>query len=120
LVTPGVIVGQGLGNPKYVFTTSAQRDFTLGGKSGYARLDYNHQGPEVVTAPGSPWADQQTPVIHMLNFSTGVYLTNSFRAGVFFQNLLNDHGELSTVDVGNYGPRSRPRTLGIQFSDTFE
>ena len=114
-----VIVGEGLGNPKYVFTLSAQRDFTIVGKAGYVRVDYNQQGRETVTDPENPWADQQTDVIKMLNLNSGVSLSDSFRTSVFFQNLLNDRGQTSTVDVGNYGPRSRPRTLGVEFSADF-
>lgn len=116
----GIIVGQGLGNPKYVFTLGVQRDFTIAGKMGFAHLDYNQQGPESITSPGNAWADQQTNIITMLNFNSGVYLSDSFRVSLFIQNLLNDRGQVGNVDLGNYGPRPRPRTLGIGFSSDFQ
>jgi iron complex outermembrane receptor protein len=112
----GEAIGQALGNPKYVFTVSAQRDFILGSKAGFARLDFNQQGHETITYPGASWENQQSDIINMLNFNTGLSLSDTIRVKMFVQNILNDRGQLSTVDVGNYSPRSRPRTLGLEVS----
>jgi len=107
--------------PKYTVTASLQRDFKWGGHAGSTRLDYNQQGRETFRNRSlGPYYLSQSAVINMLNFNTSLDVSEMLRIGFFAQNLLNDRGVTSPVDFGNYGPRSRPRTFGVEFGVKFD
>jgi outer membrane receptor protein involved in Fe transport len=105
---------------RYAFTTSAERDFIWHGKSGFVRLDYNEVGRENFRNRSlGYWYFSQSDVSHMLNFNSSLCWNDILRFGVFAQNLLNDRGYISPDVIEADASRSRPRTVGIQFSVTF-
>jgi iron complex outermembrane receptor protein len=113
-------------SPKYTFTVSAQRDFLLYDKAGYARLDYNEVGHEsYINRSIGPWYIGESDVIHMLNFNARIQWNPSLSLGIFAQNLLNDRGltqpfsTSTTTTETDVEARSRPRTVGIDFGVKF-
>jgi iron complex outermembrane receptor protein len=110
-------------SPKYAFTVAAQRDFSLGGKLGDIRVDYDQRGPATyrnrsISGP-TPWYFNQSDTIHMLNTNIGLHWTDNLRLGLFAQNLLNDRGFIDPLSIEHVAARSRPRTFGIEFGTTF-
>jgi iron complex outermembrane recepter protein len=110
-------------SPKYAFTVAAQRDFSLGGKLGDIRVDYDQTGPATYRnrniAGPTPWYFDQSDTIHMLNTNIGLHWTDTLRLGLFAQNMLNDRGYIDPFEIEHSAPRSRPRTFGIEFGATF-
>ena len=107
--------------PKYQFTVSGQRNFSLLGKAGFVRLDYNQKGPESYRNRSiGPWFLYYSDTIHMINLNSSLQLQDNLRAGFFVQNLSNDQGFVNPFGVQQLGERSRPRTFGVNFSATFE
>jgi iron complex outermembrane receptor protein len=103
--------------PKYQFTTSIQRDFHLGDRWGYARLDYGLRGHETVRNRSIGTLFQgQSDVTHVLNFNTGVQWNSQVTFSVFGQNILNDRGYTDPYVFLNNASRVPPRTIGIQVS----
>ena len=103
--------------PRYQFTVSGQREFSLLGKAGSARLDYNQQGPTTQRNLSiGPWFYGESDIIHTLNFNTNVVLNDNLTVGFFAQNLLNDQGFVNSDSFISSGVRSRPRTFGVNFS----
>jgi iron complex outermembrane receptor protein len=110
--------------PKYALTFSAQRDFRLVGRSAFARLDFNEQGRQTFrlrnVAGPTPWFFSESDVIHMLNFNSRLQWNDNLSLGVFAQNLLNNRGLIDPFAIESTATRSRPRTLGVQFSVKFD
>ena len=110
--------------PKYQITVSAQRDFKLNDRAGFARLDYSLQGRETFRnrnlAGPTPWFYSESNVIHMLNLNTNLQWNDSLSFGFFAQNLLNDRGYVSPYSIEGFAARSRPRTIGLQFGVKFD
>jgi iron complex outermembrane recepter protein len=103
--------------PRYQFTTSAERDFTWLGRSGFLRLDYSQQGPETSRNRSiGPWYYGESDIIHTLNFNANLFWSDDLQFGIFAQNLLNDQGFADPFGYVGTGVRSRPRTYGIHFS----
>ncbi|MDA7853125.1 TonB-dependent receptor [Porticoccaceae bacterium] len=93
--------------PKYNYTLSANYDFSLGSKPGYARLDYNQQGRSI-------WANMNpSDVINMLNIHTGWEWNDDLSFEVFVQNILNDRDFVSPASALRFSARPQPRTVGI-------
>ncbi len=106
--------------PKYTYTASVQRDYSLFGKSGFARLDYNEQSRMYYRIRYyGPWYHSQSDIINMLNVNFGLQWNESLSFGVFGQNLLDDRGFITAENIQQSAPRARPRTYGIQFSLDF-
>jgi hypothetical protein len=55
----------------------------------------------------------------MLNFNTTLHWSENLTFGVFARNLLNDQGFTNPYSLIGNGVRSRPRTLGVDFSTSF-
>jgi outer membrane receptor protein involved in Fe transport len=108
--------------PKYSMTVSAQRDFTVyGNKAAFVRLDYNRKGRETDRLRTiGPWFYGQSDVINMLNFNIGLQWNEQLSLGLIAQNLLNDRGFTDPLSIENLAPRSRPRSIGIQFGVKFD
>ena len=107
--------------PRYTFTTSAERDFTLSGKAGFVRLDYNQVGQETFRNRSlGYWYFSESDIAHMLNFNTSLYWNDNLRLGVFAQNLLNNRGYVSPDVIEADASRVRPRTIGVEFSVKFD
>lgn len=107
--------------PKYSYTASAQRDFQLSRRAGFARLDYSEQGPApFINRSVGPWYFVESDVIHMLNAHAGLQWSDSLTLGVFAQNLLNDRHYTDSLSLDEAAARSRPRTYGIEFAVSFE
>jgi iron complex outermembrane receptor protein len=109
------------GVPKYTFTASVQRDFTVSAKSGFVRLDYAQQGPETYSVRSiGPWYVNESDTIRMLDFNASVNWTEHLRLGAFVENLLNDRGFTTPFSNEDNGSRSRPRTFGLSFGVKFD
>jgi len=107
--------------PRYQFTLSAQHDYLWLGRKVVSRLDFSQQGPETYrNRTSGPWYNNQSDIIQMLNFNTSLYWNENLTLGVFAHNLLNDQGFTNPYSIIGNGVRSRPRTIGIQFSTSFE
>jgi iron complex outermembrane receptor protein len=107
--------------PTYQFTVAAQRDFKWNSRPGFARLDYAQQGHDYYRDRGTgPWYFDQSDIINMLNFNASLDWNESLRLGVFTQNLLNDRGFTSPINIEKSSERARPRTFGIQFGVKFD
>lgn len=106
--------------PDYGYTVSAQRDFQWLGRAGFARVDYNEQGPMTTRNRGvGPWYFAASDVINMLNLNVGLRWSPHVSLGLFAQNLLNDRGLVNPYSVENTAVRSRPRTYGIELHAVF-
>jgi outer membrane receptor protein involved in Fe transport len=107
--------------PKYQFTISAERDFRLGNKSGFARIDYSQQGRETFrNRANGPQYFGESDIIHTLNFNVSLTWNRNLTMGVFGQNLLNDQGFSNPFSVIAGGVRPRPRTFGVDFTTNFD
>src|SRR5262249_23550508 len=79
--------------PKYQYTVSVQRDFSLNAKQGFYRFDFSQQGPETYRIRTiGPWYFYESDVTHLLNGRLGLQWTDNLRMGLFARNLLNDQG----------------------------
>ena len=68
--------------PKYQFTASAQRDFTLNAKPSFFRVDYNQQGPETYKIRSiGPWFYNESDVVRLLSLHTGLLWSDNLRLG---------------------------------------
>lgn len=103
---------------KYMFTGSAQRDFSWNSKETYVRVDYSQVGPQQYQYLGGPL--QMSDVIHMVNASVGIQWNDNVTLSVFAQNLLNDRGFLDATPLQHLAARSRPRTLGLEMAVRFD
>ena len=114
-------VGDPLGfSPRYGYAVSAQRDFKLNGRRGFARLDYNEHGHATFRdRTVGPWFYEESPIVRLLNFNAGLQLNNNWSVGLFAQNLLDDRGFLSPGSIYHHAARPRPRTFGVGFGVTF-
>jgi outer membrane receptor protein involved in Fe transport len=107
--------------PKYMFTVSAERELTWRGKKGFARLDYNQQGRDTYRNRSfGPQAYGESDVINMLNFNTGAQWNDQWSWKFFVRNLLNDRGYVDPQAFFGSAARSRPRTVGIDFTVKFD
>jgi iron complex outermembrane receptor protein len=111
------IVGDPLDlTPKYSFNLSTQRNFGLRGRTGFARLDYNHVARSTFrNRTFGYWFNSESDIINMLNLNTSVQWSDSLALNFFAQNLLNDRGNVNPWEVQGSASRSRPRTYGIGF-----
>jgi outer membrane receptor protein involved in Fe transport len=102
--------------PKYQFTVTLERDFTLHGRPGYIRTDYNQQGrqPYRVRSNGDFYFSE-SDVINMLNLSMGLQWNDSVSIGLFGRNLLDDRGYTDPFSIQATASRSRPRAYGVEF-----
>lgn len=105
--------------PEYLLVGTLERDFHWLGKPAFARFTYSQVGPSI-------YFDRAfgefgfAPVLHLLNFNTGVQWNDSLRLSLYAQNLTNDRGYLDAFEVLNVAPRERPRTLGVEFTVNFQ
>ncbi|MBS0417768.1 MAG: TonB-dependent receptor [Proteobacteria bacterium] len=107
--------------PRYQFAASAQHDYMLWGKTAVSRLDFTQQGPATYRNRSSgPWYYNESDIIQMLNFNTSLEWSNNLTLGVFARNLLNDQGFTNPYSIIGNGVRSRPRTVGVEFTASFE
>jgi iron complex outermembrane recepter protein len=107
--------------PRYQFGVSAEHDYQVLGKSLVSRLDFNQQGPATYRNRSSgPFYYGQSDIIQMLNFNTNLEWSKGLTLGVFAHNLLNDQGFTNPYALIGNGVRSRPRTVGIEFTASFE
>ncbi|MDY6947694.1 MAG: TonB-dependent receptor [Pseudomonadota bacterium] len=108
--------------PKYSYAASVQRDFDLGSRSAYARLDYNEHGRATFRNRSvGPFYYSESDVIEMLNVSLHLQWSERVSLGLVGQNLLNDRGFTDPFDqTDKFASRARPRTYGIEFGMTFE
>lgn len=106
--------------PRYQFTVSPQYDFTWLGRKVVSRLDYSQQGPETYRNRSSgSFYENESDIIHMLNFNTSLHWSENLTFGVFARNLLNDQGFTNPYSLIGNGVRPRPRTLGVEFNTSF-
>lgn len=106
--------------PRFQFTVSAERDFSLIGRPGFTRLDYSETGRETYRARSiGPWYSYQSDVIHLLSLHTSLNWTDHLRFGIFADNLLNDQSFANPYANILDGVRPRPRTVGLEFSVTY-
>jgi iron complex outermembrane receptor protein len=102
--------------PRYAVSASVEREFTLQGRSGFARFDYSQRAPESYRVRNlGPWYYAESSHLYLLNFSTGIQLTGQGRLGFFAKNLLNDRGFMDSDVIEHLAARARPRTFGISF-----
>src|SRR5690606_14872633 len=71
----------------YVIATSVERALNVGGKNGYARLDYSRTGPLEYRQQGVEV--QSSDVIQYLNLSTAIEWNETLSVGFSATNLLN-------------------------------
>jgi iron complex outermembrane recepter protein len=106
--------------PKYMYTVSVQRNFSLAGRAGYARLDFDQQGRSTDRMRSvGPWYLSQSDVIHTLNVNSNLQWSESLSLGVFAQNLLNDRGYVNAGDYPQDAARAQPLTVGFRFNVSF-
>ena len=79
--------------PRYQVSASAEREFSWGGRPGFARVDYSQIARETYRNLSiGPWFYSQSDYIHTLNFSSRIQWNDTVGFGVFAKNLLNDRG----------------------------
>jgi iron complex outermembrane receptor protein len=84
-------------------------------------LDYNQVGHATFRNRSlGPWYFSESDITHMLNFNTSLNWNDNLRLGVFAQNLLNNRGYISPAVIEANASRSRPRTIGVEFSVKLE
>jgi outer membrane receptor protein involved in Fe transport len=109
------------GFPEYSFTVSAQRDFELGGRPAFTRVDYTEQDHLTYRNRSiGPWYFSQSAVINMLNLNASVQWNDNLSLGVFGQNQLDDRGYTGVASIEGFAGRSRPRTYGVRFAMSFD
>jgi len=103
--------------PKHTFTVSGQRDFSVAGKKGFVRLDYNQQGRETYRQRNQgPWFFSQSDIINMLNFNSTLQWSEQLSIRIFAQNLLNNRGFTDPQVITGAAARPRPRSIGFEFT----
>jgi iron complex outermembrane recepter protein len=101
---------------KCMINASLDRDFQVSRKPAFAELEYSITGREHNKTGG---VDQESDVMHMLDFNTGMDWSDSLRFGVFVKNLLDDRGFLYASQIFKLTPRAQPRTFGVDFAVMF-
>jgi len=102
--------------PRYSYTVSAQHGFKWSAREGFARVDYNQQGPMTYRSRRIPSFYNESDVINMLNLSMGVQWNQSLSLNLFAKNLLDDRGFTDPFSIEDVASRSRSRTYGFEFS----
>jgi iron complex outermembrane recepter protein len=106
--------------PKYQATLSVQRDFRWNEHPGFARLDYSREGRETFQDVAlGPYYRDESDIINMLSFNSGINWSENLRLGLFVQNLLNDRGYMTAAHILASAERARPRTFGVEFGVRF-
>jgi iron complex outermembrane recepter protein len=120
--TSPYIEGDQLDNvPEYQFTVSAERAFSLNGRQGFARLDYNQQGRMSFRQRNlGPWFFAESDVLNLLSFNVGWQWNEVLSLGLLAQNLLNERGYMDPASISGAASRPRPRTYGIEFGIRFD
>jgi iron complex outermembrane receptor protein len=115
--------------PKYAFSLSAEREWTMGARPGFVRLDYSQQARVTyrnrnLLGPAfgpTPWYFGESDIINQLGLNIGLQWSESLSLNVFADNLLNDRGHTSPFAVtDDIATRARPRTFGVQFGVDFD
>ena len=107
--------------PRYQFTLSGQNDFTWMGRKIVSRLDYSQQGPETYrNRTSGDFYHNESGTINMLNFNTRLNWSENLSFSLFARNLLNDQDFTNPYSLIGNGVRSRPRTVGVEFSTSFQ
>jgi len=105
--------------PEYLLTAFFERDFHYFGRPAFARLEYSQLGRST-QFQRNLHIFAFSPIVHLLNFNTGVQWNDNLRLSLYAENLTNDRGYLDPTGIQNLAPRERPRTGGIEFAVNFD
>ena len=98
--------------PEYSLTASVIHDVNFRGRSGFVRLDYQHQDEML------GFAGVSDP-ISILNFKSDFDVSENVSIGVFARNLSGERGFIDPLSASGLAARPRPRTYGIQLGIEF-
>jgi outer membrane receptor protein involved in Fe transport len=91
------------------------------GRKIVSRLDYSQQGKETYrNRTSGDFYHNESGTINMLNFNTRLNWSENLSFSLFARNLLNDQDFTNPYSLIGNGVRSRPRTVGVEFSTSFQ
>lgn len=108
------------GVPDFTFNTSLQKDFTLGERPGFARVDYLHYGEYDNAFPAALGGSQKNGDYDKVDLRVGMTFGN-VEVAVFGTNLLDERPIIFRQSVVGSEEVStiQPRTYGVSFSYGF-
>lgn len=105
--------------PDYAMSGSAEYRFDWGTEMpGFARVDFNIQGPATLTDRESGFIEVPSDTLTFLNARLG-FEHKGLSVELFGDNLLNENGKQDTLTPLGFGTRPRPRVLGTKFRARF-
>ena len=106
--------------PRFQVTASVERDFDWAGKEAYARVEYSQRARETFRNRNTGfWYYSQSDYIYLLNFNSGIDVSQNLGLGLFVQNILNDRGYTAADVIEDSAAREEPRTFGLEFNFKF-